>query len=455
MQFLPHFTSDVAVQKFTRLFGNKYLPEVTKYFGSEGYLKLKNAQVTKFEIPEISYILRSPDSILVSVSRGRLGVIGEWELRKTVPLLGELNKEGNFSVNLEKLEFSVSLLLSTDSQMGLSVSVEHCYKKFNQLDIKLQGDRLAKLVDKMFNHQVLQPKFRKMMEKFICQRITEVISFKHPLKFPISPNLPIIADLSLTSPPNVKSNYVETNHLGRFLLPDKNFNSSHSETPQLSQDLPDRMIQLQISQFSINSLLSAIHQSGAIRRSIDKNSAGGLAPMLASGCPGLCFSFFSDSLTKLYPNESAEIDIFSHSPPTVEILDGKLILNSLITVETFMRPPLKPSQRDLLFAVLIKIKAAVNLYVNDTYSPPLVYGNGTLQSFTMTVPKANLSDKKPADVGFVLEVFQDDIKNGIQKAINARLGNGFPLRNLTNADYLNPTLLLKKGEIYAATDLIA
>ncbi|NXY83685.1 CETP protein, partial [Alcedo cyanopectus] len=438
--------NEETAQVIQAAFRNAKFPNITgersmRLLGKVSY-GLSNIQVNDLSIEQSEVELREDDAIHIDIKnvtatfKGTLtyGYAGAWFLQLFHSVDFEIKSSIDLQINIE--------LMCQKEQVAADAS--DCYLTFHKLTLHLQGDKEPGWLKQLFT-DFISFTLKIVLKSEVCNEINFLAQMLANFVLDLAANFvkdeDIKLDISLTSTPLIKANYLESHHKGLVLY--QNYTDVLSDSVYLPSLLPEsRMLYFWLSQHILNSLASAAFLDKRLMLTLrgeklqelfeaeDTEAQREAVQMIFQG------TSYNDSVAK----------VWSLAHPQISVQPEGTVVKSLVAAEVRIFP-LGEEPRIVLY-----VEKEITVTIQAAYAEKKLILHPLDSRSVLWSP-----------VGFIVP-FSPGLRAAQKKGISAALrfddstGIGQTLTSLMNSKGLhlfeikNPEIITKKGYIIVQLD---
>lgn len=258
----------------------------------------------------------------------------------------------------------------------------------------------------------------------------------------------LFLDYRLIRDPVVFPTYAETAHKGEISW------KKLGKTPFYPYDMlpidssANRMLYLQISEYTLNSLVYHAYQNKILSLTADEKETPFLASSLTTTCTNkndlLCFGNGFESVAKKYPNHKIQLKTYPTQPPYINVTAGKGLLQQIYgKMEVYAKPPGAKPQFNLF-----KSDYSMSVAVAPKVLGEKLYGNLSVDNVNVKVTESPLSQKDQEDFSNQAE-FAISL---IAEKLDAQLRKGMTIPQIGYATLVKPNTVITDRTILVDSD---
>uniref|UniRef100_A0A7N8WMY4 Cholesteryl ester transfer protein, plasma n=1 Tax=Mastacembelus armatus TaxID=205130 RepID=A0A7N8WMY4_9TELE len=281
---------------------------------------LENLEIHNLSIGQSAFELRPGEGVAMEISNVSAifkGTIqygyGSWLVDIAHSVDFEVESQIDLGINPK--------LYCGDGKVAADTS--DCYLNFHKLHLHLQGDKEPNWLKKLFTDFITFT-VKLVVKGQICKEINKVANILADFIQDTAENFlsdgDIIVDISITAPPTITANYIESYHKG--LTNYKNTSTVISDSVYHPDQLTEnRMLYFWVSDQVFNPMLSAAHHDGRFQLNIFGTE---LLCQMCTWFSVMCISVLEVELTRLLDKQGT--NLFDISNPEVLPRDGFVVI---------------------------------------------------------------------------------------------------------------------------------
>ncbi|KAK7152038.1 hypothetical protein R3I94_008392 [Phoxinus phoxinus] len=342
-----------------------------------------------------------------------------------------------------EVESQIDLVVNPKLYCGkgrVAADTSDCYLTFHKLKLLLQGDREPGWLKRMFT-DIVTFTVKLVVKSQICKEINNVANIladfiqEQAEQFISDGNIGV--DISVTSSPIIKSNYIESYHKGLVIFNNvtSDLNTSVFNPSQLTEN---RMLYFWISDGLLDSIMGAAHHGGRFIRNISGTELTDLFQTeLSSARPEL--------LSKWLSSEGPMLKVMSVSVPHLRTTTEGTSVTAVAGVQLLL---------DRQDVPVLYFETDVTVVVNASYAEKKLILKATAER--ISIEKVSTSEGA-TEVADSLRVYLQEAveKMGIPKVVSYLEPELTALMNeqgLYLFDIINPEVLPQDGYVVVQLD---
>ncbi|NXL85883.1 CETP protein, partial [Alectura lathami] len=425
--------------KFPNITGERSM----RLLGKVAY-RLANIQVNDLSIEQSEVELKENDAIDIAIKnvtaffKGTLtyGYAGAWFLQ----LFHSVDFEIESSIDLQ---INIKLMCQEDQ---VAADASDCYLSFHKLTLHLQGDKEPGWLKQLFT-DFISFTLKFVLKREVCKEINflaqMLANFVHDVAENFIRDEDIGLDISLTSDPLIKANYLESHHKGLVLY--KNYSDVLSDSvfsPSLLSE--SRMLYFWLSEHILNSLASAAFLDERLVLTITGEKLQALFEIedteVQRKAVQLIFqgNSYNDSVAK----------VWSLSQPEISLQPEGTVVKSLVATEISVFPPGEESLVVLYMEkeVTVTVQAA---YVENKLILRPLDSRIEFKAFKCTAdPSENDQSIRNFLQKMISVVGIAEVVSGIEPALTSLMNS----KGLNLFDIKNPEIITRRGYLIVQLD---
>ncbi|XP_037629360.1 lipopolysaccharide-binding protein-like [Sebastes umbrosus] len=400
------------------------------------YYKLSGISITQFDFPEPSVeFYQDIAGFKTSASGLSFALTGEWTTR-----LGIIHDGGSFDMTIYILDVTSAVEMGKDADGHLSVTSQHCDARVGDVDIQFHGG--ASWIFQPFV-EPFKGKIMGEIESSLCPNVEKSIasleSHLQAMNVSFEVGQDLTFDLPLTGAPVVDASSMNLGLKGEFYDI-----KSHMEPPFVSKPFtmpqqPACMLSAGLSEFTLNSASYQLYSAGLLQVLITDSM---IPPSFPLHLNTSSMGPFIPQLPKLFPDllmtllvYAGEMPMFSFQPGVVKLDFQGAVKASAIQPNGTQTP---------LFKLNADLQSSGKVWIDGDR----LKGSMTMDNFTLTLASSEVGT-------FQTGTLEQLTKTGLMLSfakLNAKLGKGFVLPRMKQAELVNTVLAVEEGFIAIFSD---
>uniref|UniRef100_A0A673UXH6 Bactericidal permeability-increasing protein n=1 Tax=Suricata suricatta TaxID=37032 RepID=A0A673UXH6_SURSU len=326
---------------------------------------------------------------------------------------------GNFDLSVEGVSISAGLKPGFDPASGhCTVTCSACRNHIESVRVHISGSGLGWLI-KLF-HKKMESALQKMMNKKICQVVTNSVSSKlqpYLETLPVKTQIDNVAgiDYSLVAPPTTTTDNLDGQLKGEFFRWNQRSPPPFAPPPLAFPGDHDRMVYLGISDYFFNTAGFVYQQAGALNLTVTDN----MIPKKSKF--RLTTNFFGiliPQVATMFPNMEVQLVFWASSPPHLTMNPASLVFTPTLDTQAFA------VLQNSSLAPLFVLRLTMNISVTVGATLDRLVGQLELNKLLLELKH---SDVGPFSVGVLQAVMSYVVPIAVIPKVNERLQKGFPL----------------------------
>ncbi|KRX77076.1 Bactericidal permeability-increasing protein [Trichinella sp. T6] len=252
----------------------------------------------------------------------------------------------------------------------------------------------------------------------------------------------LMLNMSLITKPNIKSSYIDTFHSGAVCWKTGGVSALQAKPMNLSSYNSERMLNIFISDYVLNSLLFLMFRDNLVYLGFDPNKVDGFKDLLKVPCDAeFCLGAVVPEFKTKYPKHQAWLTYQPNNAPGV-LIDSNgvhLLTDGILTLYA-------TSKRKMyrLLVVLVDLSVDISLRMKNGQ----IFGEAVIEDLDTQVLKHKMAFDESRFL--ILTGFTKLI---LQQSLNDLLRRGFKLPNLGGFQLHNPNLRTVQNGLLIETDM--
>ncbi|XP_031750713.1 lipopolysaccharide-binding protein-like [Xenopus tropicalis] len=381
----------------------------------------------------------------ISIYGGNSTVNGTWQLDSSI-----MQDSGLSILTLKGISATVTLGMRQSNKNMVSIFLISCQSEINGIDFRVEGG-----VDYVYDavKGPMENIIRSKVNEMLCSALRLQISDWDQSLSAFLSNMSLSSglDLSLTKDPIFSKQYAEMDVKGGS---DTNISMAggHPSAPMTFSKLPDSMVQVCISEFSLNVAIRA-----SFAANVFTNLFSGFTSFRNIRTSDL--SDFLPEISQHFPEPSpVQIRIYQSTAPTLYVKPSNVTVAFVGVLQTYAMP--SNTTRRLLFTATTAFSISSNISVsNKSQANGMnITGSIILSSFQLQINRNESSINIPEDVSNEKGI-QDIIKVTFTTFLNEKIGKAgiyIPLDFLRNLSiYMKDRFILLAGDLQMSSDFLS
>ncbi|XP_029774962.1 bactericidal permeability-increasing protein [Suricata suricatta] len=384
-----------------------------KHLG-EGHYSFYSMAIRGFQILGSQIELVPSEGLHLFISNASVKISGKWKARKNF-----IKTSGNFDLSVEGVSISAGLKPGFDPASGhCTVTCSACRNHIESVRVHISGSGLGWLI-KLF-HKKMESALQKMMNKKICQVVTNSVSSKlqpYLETLPVKTQIDNVAgiDYSLVAPPTTTTDNLDGQLKGEFFRWNQRSPPPFAPPPLAFPGDHDRMVYLGISDYFFNTAGFVYQQAGALNLTVTDN----MIPKKSKF--RLTTNFFGiliPQVATMFPNMEVQLVFWASSPPHLTMNPASLVFTPTLDTQAFA------VLQNSSLAPLFVLRLTMNISVTVGATLDRLVGQLELNKLLLELKH---SDVGPFSVGVLQAVMSYVVPIAVIPKVNERLQKGFPL----------------------------
>ncbi|XP_071331787.1 bactericidal permeability-increasing protein [Trachinotus anak] len=397
---------------------------------------LTGIRIIKCDLPEPS-VAFYPDATGFKTSMLGLSVAltGEWMTH-----YGIIHDGGSFDMAVFSVSVNSVVELGKDADRHLSVTSVSCDAQVGGVDMEIHGGA-SWIIQLFVNH--FKDHISSEIETKICPSVEDMIAkFEYHLQamnvtFDVDQALTL--DLSLTDLPVIDVSRLNLGLKGEFYSIKTHTDPPFEAQPFTMPEQQGYMLSMGLSEFTLNSALYGYYSDGGFQILINDS-------MIPPGSPvhlnTSLMGPFIPQLPKMFPGLLMDLQVYAREVPMFSFQSDAVKLGFQVAVKAFAIQP--NGTQTPLFKLNVDSEFISKVWIADGR----MKGSVSMNNFTLTLAGSEVGT-------FTTDALERIAKLGINLALanmNQKLGKGFDLPRMKQAQLVNSVLKMQEGFIALFSD---